>query len=175
MVKFSKHPAQKKKKNPLGVCKEKEVRRHKKPDVCRKQIVDSFCKKCPTLPAGEIGLLVVLPADKRGPPRIKAHNLTARQTIAAVTALNKSLPPHTQERLSKWVKDAEEAQQRKKRKSKLIEQQSEKTSQRKKQRVSGEIALLEVAAVHLPCGQYISRQLPRLCHHVDRQNVKFTA
>lgn len=79
--------------------------RHKKPDQCRQQIVDGFSKKIRTSPVGEIGMLVVLPADIRGPVRISTHGLTMQQAAAAVAALNNALP-YKHKRLSGWASEA---------------------------------------------------------------------
>lgn len=95
-------------KRPYAVYKGQELERHAKPDVCRKQLEEAFCRKIRTLPPGEMGLLIVLPADKRGPPRIFHHNLTKRQAVAAIKALSDSLPDqNAQERLDSWVETAQ--------------------------------------------------------------------
>ena len=98
----SKRPTQKK---PCGVYKGHQLYRHKKPDQCRQQIVDAFSKKIRTLPAGEIGVLVVLPADIRGPVRVSTHGITIQQAAETATALNNALP-YKQKRLSGWAREA---------------------------------------------------------------------
>lgn len=90
---------------PYAVYKGKELEKHDRPDVCRQQIVDAFGKKIRTLPVGELGLLVVLPADKRGPVRVETHNMTIQQAAAAVKAINRTLP-YPQDRLTNWVSGA---------------------------------------------------------------------
>lgn len=101
----SKHPER------CGEYKGQQLYRHKKPDQCRQQLVDGFCRKIPTLPNGELGLLVVLPADKRGPVRIQTHNMTMPQAAATIAALNESLP-FKQERLDSWVRKVLRQQRR---------------------------------------------------------------
>jgi hypothetical protein len=100
-----KHPSR---KRPYAVYNGQELEKHAKPDVCRKQLEQAFCKKIRTLPPGEMGLFMVLPADKRGPPRIFHHNLTKRQAVAAIKALSDSLPDqNAQERLDSWCEKAQ--------------------------------------------------------------------
>jgi hypothetical protein len=103
--KSSKSSRQSLKKKPYAVYKGKELKQHAKPNECRQQIVDNFHKKILTLPVGETGVLVVLPADKRGPVRVASHNLTVQQAAAIVKALNRSLP-YPQQRLTDWVSKA---------------------------------------------------------------------
>lgn len=98
---------------PYAVYKGEELKKHDRPDVCRQQIVDAFGKKIRTLPVGELGLLVVLPADKRGPVRVETHNVTIQQAAAAVKALNRTLP-YPQDRLTNWVSGALTGQKPKK-------------------------------------------------------------
>lgn len=86
-----------------GVYKGQQLFRHNKPEECRQQLEDAFCKKCPTLPPGEIGMLLVLPADARGPVRIQTHKLTMENAAAAVEALNESLLLNRSKRLHAWV------------------------------------------------------------------------
>lgn len=89
-----------------AVRKKKHDDLHPKPHECRQQIVDAFSKKMPRLPRGEMGFLLVLPADRRGPARIKHHNMTGSQVVATVQGLCSSLPsqmPHHKQRLDNWI------------------------------------------------------------------------
>jgi hypothetical protein len=115
--KSSKHSV---KHKPYAVFQGKELKKHAKPYECRQQLEDAFDKKICTLPVGEVGLLVILPADKRGPVRIKTHNLTRRQAAATIEALSRSLPdPHAKKRLTDWASQARSRRGQKSRKRRL--------------------------------------------------------
>lgn len=100
-----------------AVRKKKHDDLHPKPHECRQQIVDAFSKKMPRLPRGEMGFLLVLPADRRGPARIKHHNMTGSQVVATVQGLCSSLPsqmPHHKQRLDNWISHLKAQRKRKK-------------------------------------------------------------
>lgn len=96
---------------------------HKKPWDCRNQLVNSFYNKVRTLPRGEMGFMLVLPADPRGPPRVKLHNVTRRQAVAMVEALNKRLP-FGQKRLERWIKTHSNTARKQQHRSRQQQQQA---------------------------------------------------
>lgn len=84
------------------------VVKHNRPWDCRDQIEKAFVHKIIKLP-GEMGFFLTMPAANNGPVRIHSNNLTTRQRIAMVKALNRTLP-FPQTRLEKWIeKEAGEA------------------------------------------------------------------
>ena len=106
-----KHGAVRKKKA------KKDAELHPKPHECRQQIESAFRKKMRRLPKGEMGFLMVLPVDSRGPVRIQHHNMTSSQVVATVQGLSSSLPsqmPHHKQRLDDWVSHLEAERKRQK-------------------------------------------------------------
>jgi hypothetical protein len=77
---------------------------HNKPWDCRDQLETAFVTKIAKLPT-EVGFFLTMPAANNGPVRIHSHNLTKRQSIAMVKALNRALP-FPQSRLEKWIEKA---------------------------------------------------------------------
>jgi hypothetical protein len=50
---------------------------------------------------------VIVPADRRGPVRVRSHNLTSKQAAAAIKALGRSLPDRwARQRLTNWASQA---------------------------------------------------------------------
>jgi hypothetical protein len=81
-----------------------KVVKHRRPWDCRDQLETAFLTKIAKLPT-ELGFFMTMPAANNGPVRIHSHNLTTRQSIAMVKALNRTLP-FPQSRLEKWTEQA---------------------------------------------------------------------
>jgi hypothetical protein len=81
-----------------------KVVKHRRPWDCRNQLETAFVTKIAKLPT-EVGFFLTMPAANNGPVRIHSHNLTKRQSIAMVKALNRALP-FPQSRLEKWIEKA---------------------------------------------------------------------
>jgi hypothetical protein len=94
----------------------------------RDQLEKAWLAKIPRLPT-EVGFFMTMPAANNGPVRIHYQNLTKRQTIAMVKALNRTLP-FPQWRLTKWCeKVAKEAKAGGKQRK--VQQQQQQRQQKK--------------------------------------------
>jgi hypothetical protein len=101
---------------------------HNKPWDCRDQIETAFVDKIPKLPT-EIGFLLTMPAANNGPVRIHSQNLTTRQRIAMVKALNRTLA-FPQPRLTTWVEQEAAGKPRGRSKQSKVQQQQQKKAHR---------------------------------------------